>query len=58
MASFIDDEEYEEEEDSSYRNEIRKMFKYDPKKYKHIDDRDIDNMETDYHSQLREERMR
>ncbi|RNA27284.1 SPT2 -like protein [Brachionus plicatilis] len=52
MEGFIDDEEEDNEE---YRKYIRKMFKYDPTRYKDEDD-DIDNMETDYHSLQREEK--
>ncbi|CAF0721656.1 unnamed protein product [Brachionus calyciflorus] len=52
MEDFIDDEEEDTEE---YRKYIRKMFKYDPNKYKDEDD-DIDNMETDYQTLLREEK--
>lgn len=54
MDDFIDDNEEENEE---CINEIRKMFKYNPKKYIDDDD-DIDNMETDYHSLMREENIR
>lgn len=52
MEGFIDDEEEDNEE---YRKYIRKMFKYDPSRYKD-EDEDIDNMETDYHSLQREEK--
>lgn len=61
MDDFIDDESDEEEEIStkkSYSKEIQQIFRYDPKRYKAIDEDDIDNMETDYHSQLKEEKMR
>ena len=54
MDDFIDDEEEESEE---YSKCIRKMFNYDPNRYKDEDD-DIDNMETDFHAQLREEKRR
>lgn len=54
MDDFIDDSEEESEE---YSKQIRKMFNYDPNRYKDDDD-DTDNMETDYHSQLREEKRR
>jgi hypothetical protein len=57
MEDFIDDEDYEEDS-KTYSKCIRKMFNYDPRKYKHIDDDDIDNMETDFHSQLKEEKRR
>jgi hypothetical protein len=64
MDDFIadDDEDINEAHakiyNEQYSQEIRKLFKYNPNKYKHIDEDDIDNMETDYHSQLREEKMR
>lgn len=63
MDDFIDDD-YEESDDGrsgkidNYSKEIRRMFNYDPKKYKDVDDDDIDNMETDFQTQLREEKRR
>lgn len=54
MEDFIDDSE---EDTGEYRSQIRRMFNYNPNKYKDEDD-DIDNMETDYHSQLKEEKRR
>ena len=64
MDDFIadDDEDVDQAHakiyNEQYSTEIRKLFKYNPNKYKHLDEEDIDNMETDYHSQLREEHMR
>ena len=55
MDDFIDDE-YSEDEEVNASQEIRKLFKYDPKKYAGRDD-DIDDMETDYHTMQKEERM-
>lgn len=52
MEGFIDDEE---EDTDEYRKYIRKMFKYDPSRYRDDDD-DIDNMETDFQSLQREEK--
>ena len=53
MEDFIDDSaDYDED----VSNEIRKMFKYNPEKYKNIDDDDIDNMEADYETIMKEER--
>jgi protein SPT2 len=57
MDDFIDDDDYEEDS-KAYSKCIRKLFNYDPRKYKDIDDDDIDNMETDFHSQLKEEKRR
>ena len=53
MEDFIDDTaDYDQE----VSNEIRKLFKYNPEKYKNIDDDDIDNMEADYETIMKEER--
>lgn len=54
MDDFIDDSQ---EDDGEYRSQIRRMFNYNPNRYKDEDD-DIDNMETDYHTQLQEEKRR
>jgi hypothetical protein len=54
MDDFIDNSN---EYDEDVSQEIRKMFKYDPKKYQDRDD-DIDNMEADYATIMREERQR
>ncbi len=63
-----DDEEYDSEMDDfidegddevdDYSEEIRKLFKYDPKRYKDLDDKDLRNMESSYHDIEREERKR
>lgn len=61
MDDFIDDESDSEDEitsKKSYSKEIQQIFRYDPKRYKTIDENDIDNMETDFHSQIKEEKMR
>ncbi len=55
MDDFIDSSN---EYDEDVTQEIRKMFKYDPKKYQDRDDDDIDNMEADYATIMREERQR
>ena len=63
MDDFIaDDDDVEEdlnEQNKKYTKEyskhIREMFKYNPNKYKGLDD-DIDDMETDYHTLMKEER--
>lgn len=60
MDDFIDDESDSEDEitsKKSYSKEIQQIFRYDPKRYKTIDEGDIDNMETDFHSQIKEEKM-
>ncbi|KFD54846.1 hypothetical protein M513_04280 [Trichuris suis] len=49
---FIDDSEYVDEEAS---NEIRRLFKYDPKKYRYIDLMDDRDMEASYGDICREE---
>jgi hypothetical protein len=54
MDSFIDNSNDYDEEVS---HEIRKMFKYDPKKYQDRDD-DVDNMEVGYAEIMREEKQR
>lgn len=54
MDDFIDDTDGL---DKSVTDEIRRLFRYDPKKYKHIDDEDIDNMESDFATIQREERQ-
>lgn len=59
MEDFIDDESDEEESYTNkkkYSKTIQEIFRYDPKRYKAIDEEDIDDMETDYHSQLKEEK--
>ena len=65
MDDFIaDDDEIEEEikndeQNKKYTKEyskcIREMFKYNPNKYKDQDD-DIDDMETDFQTLMKEER--
>ena len=65
MDDFIDDEveddeDYSEEEGGGrkdYSQMVREIFKYNPSKYADAD-ADIDNMETDFHSQLKEEKQR
>jgi protein SPT2 len=61
MDDFIADSEEEDGgsggQDYQAIKEIRQMFKYNPNRYKDEDD-DIDNMETDYHSLLKEEKHR
>lgn len=57
MDDFLDDESDEEDtRKSSYSKEIQEIFKYDPKRYKHINLDDCDNMETNFHNQLKEEK--
>ena len=59
MDDFLDDESDEEDtRKSSYSKEIQEIFKYDPKRYKHINLDDCDNMETNFHNQLKEEKAR
>ena len=55
MDDFIDDEEQYESKEKGYSKYIREIFKYNPDKYKDDDDDDLANMETDFHSQLKEE---
>jgi protein SPT2 len=67
MDDFIDDDDDDDDDDDNnigysknkninkYSNEIRKIFKYNPNKYKNIDD-DIDNMESSYAQIMKEER--
>jgi hypothetical protein len=57
MEDFIDDESCEEDL-NDYKKTIHEIFKYDPKRYKNINLDDVDSMETDYHSQLKEEKIR
>ena len=60
MDDFIDDEDvddYETVDKKEYSETIRKIFNYNPKRYDYRDD-DIDDMETDFHSQLKEEKRR
>lgn len=56
MDDFLDDDSEEDTGKESYSKEIREIFKYDPKRYKHINLDDCDNMETDFHSQMKEEK--
>ena len=62
MDDFIDDEEYDDNENNSEKKDyskcIQEIFNYNPKRYKTIEDDDLDDMETDYHSQLKEEKRR
>lgn len=57
MEDFIDDGS-DDEDTKVYSKTIQEIFKYDPKRYKNINEDDIDDMETNYHSQLKEEKMR
>lgn len=58
MDDFIDDESCEDDgNQKDYKKTIHEIFKYDPKRYKNINLDDVDNMETDYHSQLKEEKI-
>lgn len=55
MDSFIDDTEYDDGGDAvEYVDEIRKMFKYDPRRFKHDDD-DDPMMESSYGEIQKEE---
>jgi len=57
MDDFIDDESCEENgNQKELKKTIHEIFKYDPKRYQNINLDDVDNMETDYHSQLKEEK--
>jgi len=60
MDDFIDDEEYDDNDNNSEKKDyskcIQEIFNYNPKRYKTIEDDDLDDMETDYHSQLKEEK--
>jgi hypothetical protein len=65
MDDFIDDEEYDDngsgdglKHKKDYSKTIQEIFKYDPKRYKNIKEDDLDDMETNFHSLLKEERMR
>lgn len=51
MDDFIDDGPEEEEDYSKYINEI---FGYDKRRYR-FDDDDVDNMETSFSQQMKEE---
>lgn len=51
MDDFIDDGPEEEQDYSKYISEI---FGYDKSRYKHVDD-DIDNMESTFAQQMKEE---
>jgi len=55
MDDFIDDEEEFDTKEKGYSKYIREIFKYNPAKYKDDDDDDLADMETDFHSQLKEE---
>jgi len=55
MDDFIDDEEEHETKEKGYSKYIREIFKYNPTKYKDYDEDDLADMETDFHSQLKEE---
>lgn len=58
MDDFIDDESGDEKlSKKEYSKTIQEIFKYDPKRYKNIKEDDLDNMETNYHSLLQEEKM-
>lgn len=62
MDDFIaDDDEDQNEQQKKYTKEyskhIRQMFKYNPERYKDENIDDIDNMDTDFTSLMREERM-
>jgi len=59
MEDFIDDEDVEENalEKKEYSKCIQEIFNYNPKRYiADEDEGDIDNMETDFHSQMKEEK--
>ncbi len=62
MEDFIDDEECDDDvgltKKKDYSKVIQEIFKYDPKRYKNIKEDDLDNMETNFHSLLKEERAR
>jgi hypothetical protein len=64
LDDFIVDSDSEIETNAKKSNKnvskcIQEIFKYNPKKFKHIDDDDdIDNMESSYTAQLREEKQR
>ncbi|KRY27453.1 Protein SPT2 -like protein, partial [Trichinella spiralis] len=53
LDGFIDDSPIDDAED--YSKEIRRMFKYDPTKYKHLDKMDDRRMEASYADICREE---
>ncbi|KRX61388.1 Protein SPT2 -like protein, partial [Trichinella sp. T9] len=53
LDGFIDDSPIDDAED--YSKEIRRMFKYDPTKYKHLDKLDDRRMEASYADICREE---
>ncbi|KRZ11591.1 Protein SPT2 -like protein, partial [Trichinella zimbabwensis] len=53
LEDFIDDSPMDDAED--YSKEIRRMFKYDPTKYKHLDKLDDRRMEASYADICREE---
>ncbi|XP_055334872.1 uncharacterized protein LOC129585957 [Paramacrobiotus metropolitanus] len=56
MDDFIDDTPYDDDYRNDYSEEIRKMFRYDPRRYVGREDLDdIDNMESNIHQQWKEE---
>lgn len=59
MDDFIDDEDDDlnTNEKKDYSKYIQEIFKYNPKRYiAEEEEGDLDNMETDFHSQLKEEK--
>jgi len=59
MDDFIDDEDDDlnTSEKKDYSKYIQEIFKYNPKRYiAEEEEGDLDNMETDFHSQLKEEK--
>lgn len=54
MDDFICDED-EDEDLEEYKKQIHKIFKYNPNKYKNIDEDDLSDMETDFNTLMREE---
>ena len=60
MDDFIDDDEVDDghakNEWKNYSKDIQKIFKYNPDKYKHIDDADLSDMETDFNTLMKEEK--
>lgn len=59
MEDFIDDDDVGDDQANGWKNyskDIQKIFKYNPDKYKHIDDEDLSDMETDFNTLMKEEK--
>jgi hypothetical protein len=54
-----EDDDLNTNEKKDYSKYIQEIFKYNPKRYiAEEEEGDLDNMETDFHSQLKEEKRR